>query len=244
MQLDTRNPIATQAVESNVRAILERRARAAERAGRQSDEITLVAASKTFGPEHILAAYRAGVRHIGENRVEEAEEKIAPVFAQLPPDDPIHWHMIGHIQHRKAQRVIQLFDIVQSLDSVKLAEALNRAAKKPLPVLLEINVANEPQKFGFLPEPRAELYRAVEKILALKNLRVQGLMTVGPQMEKPEQSAPYFRQLRDLRDDLRGRFPHGEWRELSMGMTADFEIAIAEGATLVRVGRAIFGERV
>jgi pyridoxal phosphate enzyme (YggS family) len=247
MQVDTRqvpiNDEVTRTIEANVRAIQDRIARAAERAGRKPEDITLVAVTKTFGPDKIIAAARAGLRHIGENRVEEADEKIPVVFARLREEPTVQWHMIGHIQHRKAKRVTQLFDMVQSVDSVRLAEALNRATLKPLPVLLEINIAREPQKFGFLAEPTVEFDKQVEAILGLRNLRVRGLMTVGPQTERPEASAIYFRQLRELRDHLRSQFPQTDWSELSMGMTADFETAIEEGATIVRVGRAIFGER-
>ena len=246
MQIDTRSASVPESVartvEANVRAILDRIARAAQRAGRKPEDITLVAVTKTFGPDKILAASLAGVRHIGENRVEEADSKIPVVFANLPAGQALKWHMIGHIQHRKAKQVTQLFDIVQSVDSVRLAEALNRATLKPLPVLLEINIAREPQKFGFLALPEETFFAQVETILALKNLRVRGLMTIGPQTERPEASALYFQQLRELRDRLQARY-QVEWSELSMGMTADFEIAIAEGATIVRVGRAIFGER-
>lgn len=230
-------------IEANAAAILERVARAAETADRRPDEITLVAASKTFSPDKILAAYHAGVRHFGENRVEEGVEKIPQVYAHLPPGDPIAWHMIGHVQRRKAREVIRHFDVIQSVDTLKLAQALDRAALRLVPVLLEVNIAAEPEKFGLQPEPRDELCRVVASILSLSHLQVRGLMTVGPQMERPEDSAPYFRRLRELADYLRQTFPANPWSDLSMGMTADFEIAIAEGATIVRIGRAIFGER-
>src|SRR5581483_3705497 len=218
---------------------------AARRAGRSPDEITLVAVSKTFPVEAILEAWRAGAREIGENRVEEASEKIPAVNRQLP-DGKIRWHLIGHLQRRKARNAIALFDLVQSVDTLRLAETMNRhaaAAGKQVPILLQVNIGNDPQKFGFVPEPRAAFLREVEKITALPNLRVRGLMTIGPLVAAAEQARPFFRALRLLRDELARQFPNAEWQELSMGMTDDYAVAIEEGATIVRIGRAIFGQR-
>jgi pyridoxal phosphate enzyme (YggS family) len=218
---------------------------AARRAGRSPDEITLVAVSKSFPVEAVLEAWRAGAREIGENRVEEASEKIPAVNRQVA-DDKIRWHLIGHLQRRKAREAIALFDVVQSVDTLRLAETMNRhaaAAGKQVPILLQVNIANDPQKFGFAPEPRAVFLREVEKITALPNLRVQGLMTIGPLVAAAEQARPSFRALRLLRDELVRQFPNAEWQELSMGMTDDYAVAIEEGATIVRIGRAIFGQR-
>ncbi len=233
-------------IQRNLVGVRDRITAAARQAGRAPESVRLVAVTKTFPPESALAAYRAGVRDLGENRVEEARDKIPAVAAGLPPDSGLRWHLIGHLQRRKAREAVELFDMIQSVDSVRLAETLNRHAvelNKRLPVLIQVNVAHDPNKFGFQPEPRADLYQAVAQITALPGLRVQGLMTIGALVADPEQGRPFFAGLRDLRDELAGRFQNGEWHELSMGMTDDFPVAIAEGATIVRIGRAIFGER-
>ncbi len=233
-------------VERNLIEVKTRIAAAARQAGRNPNEIRLVAVTKTFPPEKIIAAHRAGAREMGENRVEEAREKIPSVNASLPADAPIRWHLIGHLQRRKAREAVELFDLVQSVDSVRLAQTLDRHAAaigKRLPVLLQVNVARDPNKFGFLVELRKEFFNAVAQILELPTLRVQGLMTIGALVPDPEQARPFFRGLREVRDELAARFPNAEWHELSMGMTDDYAVAIAEGATIVRLGRAIFGER-
>jgi hypothetical protein len=231
-------------LESNLLSVRARIAEAAKRAGRDPSEIALVAVTKTQSPETIQAAYDLGLRHFGENRVEEAEAKIG----HLPEN--ITWHMIGHIQSRKAKRVLPLFQMIHSLDSVKLAQRLNRLSVdsiKPLPVLLECNVSGEDSKYGFAAHQWAEdggvwssLQAAVEEIVDLPRLEVQGLMTMAPIVSQPEQARPVFTQLRLLRDSLQAAFPQAQWHHLSMGMTDDFEVAIEEGATLIRVGRAIF----
>jgi pyridoxal phosphate enzyme (YggS family) len=231
-------------LETNLRSVQERIAAAAERAGRVPSDVTLIAVTKTQSPEMIQAAYDVGLRHFGENRVEEAEEKID----ELPAD--ITWHMIGHVQSRKAQRVASGFDVVHSVDSVKLAQRLDRFAAgrtEPLPVLLEFNVSGEESKYGFSAsswsgsdDRQESLVSAIEEIIALPRLSVQGVMTMAPIVAQPEEARPVFVGLRQLRDDLAARFPHLDWHDLSMGMTDDFEVAIEEGATLVRVGRAIF----
>jgi pyridoxal phosphate enzyme (YggS family) len=154
------------------------------------------------------------------------------------------FHMIGHIQGRKAEDVATLFDRVHSVDSVKLAQRLARFATKPLPILLEVNVSGEGSKYGFDGARRAELFAAVETISQLPQLRLDGLMTMAPLVENPEEARPVFRALRELRDEIEVRYPALKLPHLSMGMTDDFEVAIEEGATLVRVGRAIFGERI
>ncbi len=225
--------------------VRERMARAAERAGRSPDEVTLVAVTKTHPVSVIRQAYDLGVRHFGENRPEEALPKIEELASELARDGlpAPHWHMIGHIQHRKVKLVVGHYDLIHSVDTVKLARRLDdRFAEAGIrqPVLLEVNVGGEESKFGFAPE---ELPAAVEQILGLENLELQGLMTVAPIVDDPEKVRPVFRRLRELLDDLRRRFPEEPWQHLSMGMTDDFEVAIEEGATIVRIGRAIFGPR-
>jgi hypothetical protein len=231
-------------LQDNVRSVQERIAAAAARAGRDPDEITLVAVSKTQDPETIHLAYELGLRHFGENRVGEAETKVGKL-----PDD-IVWHMIGHIQSRKAKRVIPIFKLIHSVDSVKLARRLDRLAateEAPLPALIEVNVSGEASKYGFSAdrwnqdrEQREQLLAAFKEIVELPHLQVQGLMTMAPIVPDPEEARPVFARLRTLRDDLAAALPQAEWQHLSMGMTDDFEVAIEEGATLVRIGRAIF----
>jgi pyridoxal phosphate enzyme (YggS family) len=219
-------------------------ASAAKRVERDPGEITLVAVTKTQPPEVILKAYDLGLRHFGENRVGEAETKVR----ELPSD--INWHMIGHIQSRKAKRVVPLFQFVHSVDSFKLARRLDRLSAeqdRPLPILLEVNVSGEASKYGFgadrwaVDDNQLELLLAdVREITALPHLQVQGLMTMAPIVADPEEARPTFVRLRQLRDELAQQFPGSDWHHLSMGMTDDFEVAIEEGATMVRVGRAIF----
>jgi pyridoxal phosphate enzyme (YggS family) len=229
---------------TNLRAVQEQIAAAAHRAGRDPSEIALVAVTKTQSPSVIQMAYDLGVRHFGENRVEEAETKVEGL-----PDD-ITWHMIGHIQSRKANRVVSLFDVVHSVDGVKLARRLDRFGAErpgPLPVLLECNISGEESKYGFDASRWADdsaqwnaMVASVKEIVALPHLQVQGLMTMAPIVADPEQVRPVFSRLRKLRDELANAFPQIDWGQLSMGMTDDFQVAIEEGATMVRVGRAIF----
>jgi pyridoxal phosphate enzyme (YggS family) len=186
--------------------------------------------SKTFPPEAVVAAVHCGLRDIGENRVQEAVPKAAAVAtAGVRPS----WHLIGHLQTNKVAAALGLFEIVESVDSLHLAEALSRRAVKPLQVLLEVNVAGEASKTGFSPE---EVLQVAGRIAALPHLDVRGLMTVAPLAEDPEDVRPVFRRLRELGAAL-------GTRELSMGMSADYEVAVSEGATIVRIGRAIFGAR-
>ena len=242
-------------IEANLRDLERRIAEAADRAGRDPAEITLVAVTKTFTVAHIQAAYELGVRHFGENRVGEAAEK-APIVNQWVEEQalpPITWHMVGHLQSRKAKDAIQLFDIVHSVDTLKLARRLDRIGEregKVVPILLEANVSNEEGKYGFAlgrwaedEQQRERFFAIIEEILALPQVEVRGLMTMAPIVADHEEARPYFRRLRRLRDALAKRFPGEHWQRLSMGMTDDFEVAIEEGATLVRLGRAIFGER-
>jgi pyridoxal phosphate enzyme (YggS family) len=232
-------------VAENLQRVREQIENAARRAGRQPDDITLVAVSKTFPVGLILEAYHAGARDIGENRVEEASEKIPAVSAALD-GEKIRWHLIGHLQRRKAREAVALFDLIQAVDTLRLAETLNRQAVgsgKRVPILLQVNVGQDPNKFGFDLNARDDFLRQVEKIVALPNLQVEGLMTIGPLVASAQLARPFFHDLRILSQELKQRFPPAPWRELSMGMTDDFAVAIEEGATIVRIGRAIFGQR-
>lgn len=227
-----------------IAAIRARVAAAAQRAGRAPESVGIVAVSKTMPAEAVIAAARHGLTLFGENRVQEAREKIAAVHAAGLTD--LRWELIGHLQTNKAARAVELFARVQSVDSLRLAEALEaRAAQveRVLPILLEVNVAGEASKSGLAPDEVVGVARA---ILAMPHLHLDGLMTVAPLVDDPEAVRPVFRRLRALRETLRVEVPagmDGGWPELSMGMTDDFEVAIEEGATLVRIGRAIFGER-
>ncbi len=239
-------------IADNLGEIRDRMGEAAARSGREADEITLVAVTKTFSAEVILEAHEAGVRHFGENRAREGISKMTAVAPYVSDPRPV-WHMIGHVQSRKARRVADHYDYVHSVDRLKIAQRLSDRAVdigRQLPVLLECNISGEGSKYGFALEKwdedesrRQDFLAAVEEILSLPGLQVRGLMTMPPYVEDPEEVRPLFVSLRTLRDLLRERFPAGSWDELSMGMTDDFEVAIEEGATMVRIGRAIFGAR-
>jgi hypothetical protein len=217
-------------IEANVREVQRRIARACERSHRSPGEITLVVVTKEVGISAIRAAFDCGLRDFGENRVQEAEDKIGQL-SDLKPD--VTWHMVGHLQSNKAKTAVELFDVIHSVDSVKLAEILSRRAEKTLPVLLQANVSGEATKSGFAVN---EIAVVVEEIRQLPNLGLVGLMTIAPLAAETEEVRPVFRKLRELRDSLR-------LEHLSMGMTDDFEVAIEEGATMLRIGRAIFGDR-
>ena len=272
-------------IAARLAAVREHLAAAARRAGRQPEEVRLVGVTKTQPPESVREALAAGLRDFGENRVQEAEEKIAALAAERAA---ITWHLIGHLQRNKAKKAAALFDAVHSLDSLRLAESLDRAleeqgtknkeqrgtqeprtaepenqaahpfvlssahllTRSPPPVLLQVNVSGEASKEGFALrgwEERRALLDAflaeVEALLALPHLRVRGLMTIAPWGADPEAARPAFRSTRRLRDALARRFPGANWSALSMGMSEDYAVAIEEGATIVRIGRAIFGER-
>lgn len=239
-------------VANHLAQVRERIAEAALRAGRDPATVRLVAVSKTFPAEAVLAAWEAGQRDFGENRAEEAAVKVPLVAAALEGAHPI-WHMIGHLQRRKARLVLAHFDVVHSVDSLALAQKLSAlavAARRELPVLLECNVSGEESKYGYrlagwerTPVLRERFFREVAALLALPGLQLEGVMTVAPFSEDPEAVRPVFASLRALREVLREHFPTVAWPHLSMGMTDDFEVAVAEGATLVRIGRAIFGSR-
>ncbi len=218
------------AIAENLSTIRERIARAAQRAGRRPDDILLIGASKTVDAARIREAFAAGLTHFGENRVQEAEAKLAQL-ADIRAKTV--WSLIGPLQTNKITRALQLFDAIHSVDSVRLAEAISTRAARDVPVLLEVNIGGEASKSGF---PPAELPTACEQARRFPHLRIEGLMTVPPQTLDPEQARPYFQALRRLRDQL-------GLTHLSMGMTGDFEVAIEEGATMVRIGRALFGER-
>ncbi len=228
-------------IARNIALIQERVAAAARRAGR-SEEVALMAVSKTHSPEHIRDAYSAGLRLFGENRVQEFAGK-AGALADLAAAE---FHMIGHLQTNKSARAVELFRAVDSVDSVNLAEKLDGAARamnKKLRVLIEVNVGGETAKSGVAPDSREleELLLAAPRFEALE---FRGLMTVPPFTNDPEGTRPYFRRLRELRDAVAARkVPAVGMDVLSMGMSHDFEVAIEEGSTCVRVGTAIFGER-
>jgi uncharacterized pyridoxal phosphate-containing UPF0001 family protein len=258
------------ALQRRIATVQERITAAARRVGRDPDEITLVAVSKTQPAEAVVAAYQTGLRLFGENRVEEAGPKAAAVARLLAPAAPPEWHMIGHVQSRKAEDVLPWAALVHSVDSEKLARRLSKAmsghserseesgdaapwrgsstvqtahlrmTRGELLILLEVDVSGEASKYGIAPEQAPAL---VDVILTLPGLRLAGLMTMAPITADPEAVRPVFAGLRRLRADLARRYPQVNWRHLSMGMTDDFEVAIEEGATMVRIGRAIFGER-
>ena len=220
--------LTLQKIAANLRDVERRIAAAAGEAGRSPAEVTLVAVTKGLPFQAIESAVGAGIEHIGENRVQEASTKVDRLSASgLRPT----WHMVGHLQRNKAKTAVGVFDIIHSVDSLRLAEALNAVASPALPVLLQVNVSGEATKGGF---SFAELPRAVADIGRLSNLMVKGLMTIAPLVSDPEEVRPVFRKLREARDSL-------GLEHLSMGMTDDFEVAVEEGATMVRIGRAIFG---
>ncbi len=224
---------------------LEKIAVAARSAGRDPASVRLVVVTKAQPLEVVQAAVQAGARILGENYPEESVSKII----SFGPEIGVEWHMIGHLQSRKARLVIEHFDLLQSLDSLKLAERLNRMALEAgriLPVMLEFNVGGEESKYGWPAAHETDwpvLYPDIEAILGLENLQMRGLMTMPPLETDPEEARIYFRTLRLLRDHLAARYPQADWRELSMGTSADYEVAVQEGATLVRIGTAILGSR-
>lgn len=239
-------------IARNLREVQNRIAEAALRAGRDPAAVTLVAVTKTFPVEVILEGYAAGLRHFGENRPEEGAEKVPQVNASVDGPRPT-WHMVGHVQSRKAELALAHFDIVHSVDRLKIARRLSRLAVeagRELPLLLECNVSGEATKFGFAVDrwtsdaaQREAFFAACAEVLALPGLRVEGLMTMAPYADDPQTVRPVFAALRALRDALAERFPAAPWRHLSMGMSDDFEVAVEEGATMVRIGRALFGAR-
>src|SRR2546427_6362272 len=221
---------------ANIESVRQRIGTACLRARRDPASVTLVAVTKSQPPEVVSEAAQRGLTIFGENRIQEARAKIPLCPSRL------RWHLIGHLQTNKCRDAVELFDMIQSIDSLHLAEELDKRAEqaaKRVPILLEVNIAGEASKFGYQPE---KLRGELEQLNALARLEIHGLMTVPPWTADPEKVRPMFRQLRELKDECEQRLgaplPH-----LSMGMTGDFEVAIEEGATMVRIGTALFGER-
>lgn len=213
---------------------------AALKSGRSPQEVTLIAISKTHPASLVRTAIELGLTDIGENRVQEAEQKINEVGRHAA-----RWHLVGHLQANKARRAIQLFDVIHSLDSLELARRLDRLSREEgresLPVLIQVDLGHEETKSGV---DEHQLPQLVDNLKELERIQFVGLMTLPPFFDDPEQTRPFFRRLRELRDELRAQNVFGDQRgELSMGMTHDFAVAIEEGATMVRIGTAIFGER-
>lgn len=243
-------------VEENLRRVRERIAAAARRAGRNPADVRLITVTKGVPADRIREAIACGVREVGENRVQEARQKQALLGTVPSGDSPQpQWHLIGHLQRNKAKLAVELFDCIHSIDSPELIEALDRQAaarrsvlrqaqdERELEVLIQVNVSGEATQHGCQPEEAAGLAEAIFKT---KHLKWTGLMTMAPFSQNPEDSRPFFRQLRQIRDDLEGRLFHSRPKthdsslHLSMGMSQDFEVAVEEGATMVRVGTAIF----
>jgi PLP dependent protein len=227
-------------IAHNIQSIRERIANAAAGCGRSPGEILLLAISKTFPVESIAQAVQAGARQFGENRVQEAEGKIR-YFKESPN---LQWHLVGHLQSNKARLAAELFDVIHSIDSIQLAQRLNQASQeigKTLSVLLQVDLGGEETKFGAEPGQIREIASAIS---GLNRIRLDGLMTIPPYFEDPEKARPYFAKLRELREMLESEQPGclGQ-QHLSMGMSHDFEAAIQEGATIVRIGTSIFGLR-
>ena len=221
----------------HLQEIEDRIARACARASRNRSEVKLCAVTKSVPVERIQSAIDLGLRVFGENRIQEAAQKLSQIQSRAD----VQWHFIGHLQSNKARRAIELFDTIQTVDSWSLAERLDRIAKeldRTVNVMLEVNLGGESTKTGLKAEEVDEL---TDRISHLSNLNLKGLMTVPPFLEPVEQVRPYFSRMRELRDLARKRYPNLE--DLSMGMTHDFEIAIEEGATIIRVGTALFGPR-
>ncbi|MEQ8161405.1 MAG: YggS family pyridoxal phosphate-dependent enzyme [Smithellaceae bacterium] len=225
-------------IAANIEKIKQRIAAACSRAGRDPHSVELMAVTKTVSTERILQAVDAGITLLGENYVQEAREK------QELLGGSARMHLIGHLQTNKAKYAVRLFDCVHSVDRLELAQELNKRAKavnRILDILIEVNVSGEQTKNGVSP---AQVRELIGRIAGLENLSVRGLMTMAPYSDDPETSRPYFQALRQLRDDIaREEIPRVQMAELSMGMTDDFEVAIEEGSTIVRIGRAIFGAR-
>jgi pyridoxal phosphate enzyme (YggS family) len=225
-------------VTSNYRAIVERIGAAAAKAGRDPEKVRLLGAAKSQSIEVVRAAIAAGVKLIGENYVQEAQDKKSKIR------EPVEWHMIGHLQRNKVRAAVEIFDMIQSLDNVALARALDKEGKirkRIVRALVEVKLGGEASKSGMEEDQVRNLLQAAGE---LQNLRIEGLMTVPPFCENPEDVRPYFQRLRDLRERLRDGWPANvDLKELSMGMTHDYTVAVEEGATIVRIGTALFGPR-
>lgn len=225
-------------IELNYREVQENIKKACEKAGRNPEEVTLIAVSKTKPVEMLKEAYDAGARFFGENKVQEIQEK----YDKLPED--IHWHMIGHLQRNKIKYIVDKVAMIHSVDSLRLAETIEAEAAKhqvKVPILIEVNVAEEDSKFGL---KMAEVLPLLEQISEFSHIEVKGLMTIAPYVENPEDNREIFRQLKKLSVDIAAKNINNiTMSVLSMGMTGDYEVAVQEGATMVRVGTGIFGER-
>lgn len=225
-------------LRENLKQVEENISKACEKAGRKREEVTLIAVSKTKPVSMLSEVYDCGIREFGENKVQEICDK----RDELPSD--IHWHMIGHLQRNKVKYIVRDVALIHSVDTYRLAEEINIQAKKInriVPILIEVNIAGEASKFGISAEETKQL---VEEISKLNNLQIQGLMTIAPFVEDPEENRPYFQKIRELSVDIaRENIDNVSMDILSMGMTGDYMVAVEEGATMVRVGTGIFGAR-
>ncbi len=225
-------------IKDNLKEVEERIAKACERVGRNKDEVTLIAVSKTKPVEAIREAMEYGTTHFGENKVQEIVDKWETI------SEPLNWHMIGHLQRNKVKYIVDKVVLIHSVDSLRLAEQINEeAGKKQLvvPILIEVNIAGEESKFGVKPEDTMAL---VEQIAVLPNVKIMGLMTIAPFVSNPEENRVHFQNLHKLNIDIKSKNIDNVCMDvLSMGMTGDYEVAVEEGATMVRVGTGIFGER-
>ena len=227
-------------IRENLKAVKEIINNSSLKAGRNPQDIRLVAVTKTVGLPEIIEAVNAGVLILGENRVQEAKEKISNFKLQIS-NSKVEWHLIGSLQKNKTRAAVQLFDLIHSVDSISLAEEINKEAQntgKKQRVLIQVKLSGEAAKHGVLEKDLTALHAEVTK---MKNIKLEGLMTIPPYFENPEMSRPYFMRLREIRDKLSSTAYN--LPELSIGMSNDFEVAIEEGATMVRIGTAIFGER-
>ncbi|HSB30332.1 MAG TPA: YggS family pyridoxal phosphate-dependent enzyme [Candidatus Sulfobium mesophilum] len=228
-----------QRLSENIKGVYRRMAHAAMRAGREPDEVTLIAVSKNVSAPVVRGAIEAGLRDFGENRIQEFSAKLLQLF--LPAGYSLRWHLIGHLQKNKAKSAVELFDVIHSVDSLELAERINKLAEnmgKIQKILIQVKLSDEESKYGILQE---EVLNILSATADMKNLHIDGLMTIPPFFDDPEKVRPFFRELREIRD--RAGQMGFDLTELSMGMSHDLEVAIEEGATMVRVGTAIFGER-
>jgi len=222
-------------IKENLQAVRNRIIAAAERAGRDPKEIKLVAVIKNVSLGKVFEALEDGVSDIGENRIQEAESRYEDIRKRFPQ---ITYHMVGHLQRNKVRQALDMFDIIQSVDSERLAREISERAKRKVPILIEVKTSEEATKYGVPPESAVELLKIVSNF---DNISVQGLMTIAPLVDNPEKTRPYFAKLKKLGEEIKNlNLPNVEMRFFSMGMTDDFEIAIEEGSNMVRIGRAIF----
>ncbi|MFC1571279.1 YggS family pyridoxal phosphate-dependent enzyme [Candidatus Margulisiibacteriota bacterium] len=225
-------------IKANLKSIRQRISSAAQKSGRKSEDVKLIAATKTIPVELIEQAIQAGITDIGENKVQEAIPKIAALRQKY---SLVRWHMVGHLQRNKARQAVENFDLIQSVDSERLGREIEAQAQAQVPILIEVNTSGEMSKFGVAPELTVELLTLISKF---RNIRVQGLMTIGLFTNDLEKVRPCFVKLRNLSEKIKNlNLPNVEMKYLSMGMTDDFEVAVAEGSNMVRIGRAIFGKR-